>query len=96
MIDVNQTLINYGYLQREIGDVLAYACAGTDESITMLKIDNAELSTIMNKIREMKAWIKELEDQLREGKTIIPITPPSDDGIMEVDFENQDEDGNFF
>ena len=66
MIDVNQTLIDYGYLQREIGDVLAYAHAGADESITMIRIDNPELEMITNKIREMRARIKELEEQLKD------------------------------
>ncbi len=66
MIDINKLLIDYGYLQREIGDVMAYACAGNDKDVVLLKINNEELSIIAKKIRELKSRIKELEEQLTE------------------------------
>ncbi len=66
MIDINQLLIDYGYLYREIRDVTAYACMDADKDVFIPKIDNDDLSIIVKKIMELKSRIKELEEQLKK------------------------------
>lgn len=66
MIDINQLLIDYGYLYREIMDVVAYACMDVDKDVFIPKMDNDDLSIIVKKIMELKSRIKELEEQLKK------------------------------
>jgi phage host-nuclease inhibitor protein Gam len=52
------SLIDYGYLQREIGELMIYS---EDENAAMLEFSRSELSIIAKNIDALRKRIKELE-----------------------------------
>ncbi len=57
-----ETLIDYGYLQREIGELMVYS---EKENAVALEFSHSELSIIAKNIDSLRKRIKELEDKLR-------------------------------
>lgn len=55
--------IDYGYLLREIGDLMLYAY---NENAVTLKFDNEDLGFIAKRIRAMYKEIKDLKQQLKD------------------------------
>lgn len=53
--------IDYGYLLREIGDLVMYSYSG---NALLLKFDNEDLGFIANRIRSMRKEIDDLKQQL--------------------------------
>ena len=54
------SLIDYGYLQREIGELMIYS---EDENAAMLEFSRSELSIIAKNIDALRKRIKELENE---------------------------------
>ena len=54
------SLIDYGYLQREIGKLMIYS---EDENAAMLEFSRSELSIIAKNIDALRKRIKELENE---------------------------------
>jgi len=53
-----ETLIDYGYLQREIGELMVYS---EKENAVVLEFSHSELSIIAKNIDSLRKRIKELE-----------------------------------
>lgn len=54
-----ETLIDYGYLQREIGELMVYS---EKENAVALEFSRSELSIIAKNIDTLRKKIKELEE----------------------------------
>jgi phage host-nuclease inhibitor protein Gam len=54
------SLIDYGYLQREIGELMIYS---EDENAAILEFSRSELSIIAKNIDALRKRIKELENE---------------------------------
>jgi polyhydroxyalkanoate synthesis regulator phasin len=54
------SLIDYGYLQREISELMIYS---EDENAAMLEFSRSELSIIAKNIDALRKRIKELENE---------------------------------
>jgi len=54
------SLIDYGYLQREIGELMVYS---ENENAVMLEFSRSELSIIAKNIDALRKKIKELENE---------------------------------
>ena len=52
------SLIDYGYLQREIGELMVYS---ENENASVLEFSHSELSIIAKNIDSLRKRIKELE-----------------------------------
>ena len=56
------SLIDYGYLQREIGELMVYS---ENENASVLEFSRIELSIIAKNIDALRKKIKELEYELK-------------------------------